>query len=239
MRSPAMVQLNLVSRPEVYEETLIRSGGTPIALSVWRAYTQGATGPTIVFLPGTMLHPLFYEELLDALAGAGLNVVGVHFAEHGKSPRTGALRNFEQLVQNGKDAVSYALSRFGPTVIVLGSSQGGIVAAAMAGTDDRISAVFAHNIVDVELNETLQVTRFGWLTPLKGLVVGATRIAARLFPKLQLPASFYLEPERVFRSDLLREQYFSDPLSLKTYPLFLVASLLEAKISRHLKCPRW
>ena len=96
MRSQEQRLLNAVQRPDVYEEVLIESRDVLIALSIWRGNPDA---PCIVFLPGTMVHPLFYEELLDGLSRAGFNVVGVHFQGHGKSPRVGQLYSFNTLVQ--------------------------------------------------------------------------------------------------------------------------------------------
>jgi alpha-beta hydrolase superfamily lysophospholipase len=48
--------------PNSNDETVIVSAGTPIVLSVWRG---DAGAPTVVFLPGTMSHPLFYADHLD------------------------------------------------------------------------------------------------------------------------------------------------------------------------------
>jgi len=42
-----------------YRETLIPSSGTRIALSL---YESKKTDPCVVFLAGTMTHPLFYDE---------------------------------------------------------------------------------------------------------------------------------------------------------------------------------
>src|SRR5215469_8062633 len=125
MRTREHRLLNAVQRPDIYEEVLIESQGIPIALSIWEA-KQGA--PCVVFLPGTMTHPLFYEELLDGLSRAGFNVVGVHFQGHGKSPRVDQLFSFDDLVQNGRDTISYAIERFKSSILVLVSSQGGMVA---------------------------------------------------------------------------------------------------------------
>lgn len=84
MRTREQRLLNAVQRPDIYEEVLIESRGVPIALSIWKGNSDA---PCVVFLPGTMMHPLFYEELLDGFSRAGFNVVGVHFQGHGKSPR--------------------------------------------------------------------------------------------------------------------------------------------------------
>lgn len=46
------------------------------------------------------------REPLDGLARAGFNLVGVHFQNHGKSPRVKRLFSLDDLVQNAFDAVS-------------------------------------------------------------------------------------------------------------------------------------
>jgi len=67
-----------------YHEVTIPSTDTRIVLSVYPA-APGA--PVVVFVPGTMTHPLFYDEFLTRLSAEGINVVGVHPLSHGKSPR--------------------------------------------------------------------------------------------------------------------------------------------------------
>jgi alpha-beta hydrolase superfamily lysophospholipase len=231
--------LNSVQRPEVYEEVLIRSAGTPIALSVWRGESEA---PCVLFLPGTMTHPLFYEELLDGIARTGFNVVGVHLQGHGKSPRTNRLFSFEDLVQNGVDAVSYTIERFGNDVFALGSSQGGILAMALAGKDQRIKAVFAHNILDSSMPESLRVTRFpGWLQAFYGVITRAMAVASRVLPSLPVPLSFYLDDRRVFGEWWTREQFYSDPMGRTSYPLYFLVSLFTADMgfltSGEIRCP--
>jgi alpha-beta hydrolase superfamily lysophospholipase len=226
MRTREQRLLNAVQRPDVYEEVLIESRGVPIALSIWKG-NPGA--PCIVFLPGTMVHPLFYEELLDGLSRAGFNVIGVHFQGHGKSPRVDQLYSFNTLVQNGRDAISYATQRFKGPLVVLGSSQGGMVTMSLASSDDRIAAVFAHNIMDPQLADSIRITSFPhWLRPFRRVIVSAMNAAARLVPRLPVPIRFYLREERVFRTNWTREQYHRDSLKLSSYPLYFLASLFSA-----------
>ncbi len=228
MRTQEQRLLNAVQRPEVYEEVLIESRGVPIALSIWKG-NPGA--PCIVFLPGTMVHPLFYEELLDGLALAGFNVVGVHFQGHGKSPRVDQLFSFNDLVQNGRDAISYATQRFKGPIVVLGSSQGGMVTMSLASLDDRIAAVFAHNIMDPRMADAMRITRFPqWLWPLRRVIVQIMSVVARWAPRLPIPLSFYLQEQRIFRTDWALEQYHRDPLNLTSYPLSFLASLFSANM---------
>jgi hypothetical protein len=59
MRSGQQRLLNAVQRPQAYREVVLASGGAEVVLSVW----DGSAGlPAVVFLPGTMTHPLFYED---------------------------------------------------------------------------------------------------------------------------------------------------------------------------------
>jgi alpha-beta hydrolase superfamily lysophospholipase len=231
--------LNLVQRPDVYEEVLIESRGVPIALSIWRGNPDA---PCIVFLPGTAVHPMFYEELLHGLSRAGFNVNGVHFHGHGKSPRVEQLYSFNTLVQNARDAIRYASQRFKGPLVVLGSSQGGMVTMALASLDDRVAAVFAHNIVDPHMSDSIRITRFPhWLRPFRSIIVRAMHVAARLVPRLPVPIRFYLNEERVFRTDWTREQYQQDSLKLSSYPLSFLASLFSADMrsmySGQIRCP--
>ena len=239
MRTQEQRLLDTVQRPEVYEEVLIESRGVPVFLSVWRGNT-GA--PCIVFLPGTMTYPLFYEELLDGLALAGFNVIGVHYQGHGKSPRVEQLFSFNDLVQNGRDAISYAIERFNSPIVALGSSQGGMLATSLASADDRIAAVFAHNILDPQQADAIRVTSFPlWLQPLRPAILRAMHIAARLAPRLQIPFRFYLQESRVFTTEWMMEQSHRDPLILPSYPLYFIASLFSANMrflySGQIMCP--
>lgn len=228
-RSRGQRLLNAVQRPDLYEEVLIPSGRSEIVLSIWKA--RNGTG-TLVFLPGTMTHPLFYEECLNALASGGINVVGVHFRNHGKSPRTPKAYTFGDLVDDAAAAVEHGRARFGPKVAVLGSSQGGIVAAALAARDPTLRAVFAHNILDPELRESLSVTRFPALPRfVYDSFRALMRVGARLLPRLKIPIWFYLQRKRIFGEAWTSELFDADPLTLRAYPLRFLASLFSADMS--------
>src|SRR5512142_3099484 len=109
MRSAEQKLLNAVQRPEAYREVVIWSAGARIVLSVWDG---AAEAPVVLFLPGTMAHPLFYEEFLDAINRAGLTVAGLHGQGHGKSPRERRPLTFASLVENARDAVTWIRDAF-------------------------------------------------------------------------------------------------------------------------------
>ncbi|MGZ5405079.1 MAG: alpha/beta fold hydrolase [Nocardioides sp.] len=199
-------------------------------LSVWDGHPGQAS---VVFLPGTMTHPLFYEEFLDALNRTGLTVVGVHSQGHGKSPRTRKPLTFARILTNARDAVEWTRHEFPDAPIaVLGSSQGGVVAMALAAAGEHLDIVIAHNILDPSLDSSLEITRFPhWLRRVYPLVVHAFRGAGRLVPRVPVPFDAYLDIKRVCRDEANAEYFYTDPLGRRTYPLGFMATLFSAELS--------
>jgi len=222
-----------------YSEVLIESAGTRIALSLYQA---GKGRPCIVFIPGTMTHPLFYDDFLTLLAGAGFNVAGVHPLSHGKSPREKKLFTFADMLQNIMDSVGYCLDHISSNVILMGSSQGGILCLAAAGLDSRIRAAFPHNVLLPSLSSSIYITRFPhFLKPFTRPITSLMKLVSRISPGLELPPEFYLDFDRVTRSKELRDLFFNDPLSRSNYPLCFLASLFTANLKSisdgSIKCP--
>jgi alpha-beta hydrolase superfamily lysophospholipase len=220
---------NAVQHPQRYDEVTITSAGAPIVLSVWRGRPEG---PVAVFLPGTMTHPLFYEDFCDGLAAHGIHVVGVHPEGHGKSPRVGRLLRLESLISNALDATAWARTRFGRLPVVVGSSQGGVLAIIVATRDHQLAGVVAHNILDPALPASMTVSRFpafpqaAYRPFLQGL-----RLLAKLAPRLPIRFNVYLDMARVCREPWTAEQFLLDPLSLRSYPLAFLADLLTADMT--------
>ncbi|MEZ0350917.1 alpha/beta fold hydrolase [Mycobacterium sp. pR1184] len=220
---------NEVEHPQLYEEVTITSANVPIVLSVWRGRPGG---PVVVFLPGTMTHPLFYEEFCDGLAAQGITVVGVHAEGHGKSPRVGRLLRLETLVTNALDATAWARARFGRLPVVVGSSQGGVLAMVVATRDHELAGVVAHNILDPALPESISVSRFptflqaGYRPFMRGL-----RVLAKLAPRLPIRFDVYLDLARVCREPWTAEQFLLDPLSVHAYPVAFLADLFSADMT--------
>ena len=237
MRTREQQRLNAVQRPEAYREVLIQSAGLPVALSVWRGDPEPAS---VLFLPGTMTHPLFYEEFLDALNRAGHTVVGVHLPGHGKSPRPRKHHlGFDDLVRGALDAFSW-LRHEHPVApaVVLGSSQGGVLALAVAAEPIGAAAVVAHNVLDPSLRDSLTITRLPrWLAPAYPQVRQLVGTLGRLAPALPVPLGAYLDIDRVTRDPEVVDGLLTDPLGLRSYPLGLLAGLLTADLPGPARCP--
>ena len=237
MRTDDQRTLNAVQRPEAYREVLIDSGGLPVVLSVW----DGQPGaPAVLFLPGTMTHPLFYEEFLDALNRGGLTVVGLHPAGHGKSPRTHRRRlTFRDLVRSAGDALTWVHGEYPASPAgVLGSSQGGVLALAVAVESSGTSAVCAHNVLDPSLASTLRVTRTpAALSPAYGLVRRGIGAIGRIAPWIPVPFDAYLDIRRVCPDARVADQFYTDPLGLRSYPLGLLAEMMTTDLPGPARCP--
>ena len=216
---------NQLSQPNPYHETVVVSGG-PIVLSVWPG-DPGA--PTVVFLCGTMTYPLFYAEFLDGLNQRGLSVVGVYLQGHGKSPRVGSRLGWANLVANATDAVGWAADHLGGPLVLLGSSQGGVLAMAVAARNRRLALVAAHNVLDPSLSGSLMISRLpGWLVGGYRPLLAALRLAARLAPELPVPVRASLDLDRVCGQPETRRRFLTDPLGLRCYPLGFLAELVTA-----------
>lgn len=215
--------LGHVQHPDRYVESLLESRGEPVALSVWQA-----SQPTqaVVFVPGTAVHPLFYEEFLDALAANGRTVVGLHPQGHGRSPRVSRVLRWDDLVGNAIDATRWAADTFGLPIVLVGSSQGSLVALlAAAAEPSAVQGVIAHNLFDPNDPDAVMVTRFGTAQPVQQLARRVLDAAARITPRAPVRITAYLDPRRVFGAAWTRELFERDPLVLRSYPLRFVADL--------------
>ena len=213
----------------MYQEVTIFSNAVPITLSIWQAEKSS---PTIVFLPGTMSHPLMYENFLSGLCEQGFNIIGIHYLSHGKSPKIKVNYTMDDLLCNVYDATTYGIEKLGDRIAIMGSSQGGILAAMAAGRDARIKAVFPHNIMLTTLKETMSLTKYpAWTHRFMGVIQWAFRMGGRLFPNYKVPGDAYLDFDKVFHSEQAKKECLSDPLLLPYYPLRFIASLFNADLS--------
>lgn len=238
LRSPAERLLN-ASGYAGYRETLIESGGRPIVLSLYEARPDA---PCAVFLPGTMTHPLFFDDFLASLARQGWNVAGVHFVSHGKSPRCTRRYTFAELAGNARDAVGWCAGHWNPRIALVGTSQGAMLALAAAAGDARVKALVAHAAALPQLSATIRVTRLpGWMAPVWPLLPPLLAALAWPFPRLPVPLPLYLDPAAITPDEALLQQLSRDPIGLRSYPLRYMASLLAADLAcatdGSLRCP--
>jgi len=189
-----------------------------------------------------MVHPLMYEKLLSMFAENGFAVVGVHPIGHGKSPRDVKRYTISDIVQNGRDAITFAIERYSLPVIVMGASQGGLVTAAIAAEDSRVVAAFPNNVILVELPDSAGISHFPkWMWRMHQPVKGLIKLLAGLFPDLQIPVRFYLKYERVSPNMDFWKMAQEDALCLRTYSAHYLASLFTTQFpgltNKSICCP--
>ncbi|MHB8897077.1 MAG: alpha/beta hydrolase [Candidatus Geothermincolia bacterium] len=202
------------------EEDQVSSDGLKLHLDVFPS--EGATR-TLVFVPGTSIYALFYAEFLHKMRLMGFNVVGFDPRGHGRSEGRRGSYTIETLLRDTESVVGYAIDRFGESVAVSGSSQGGIVSFYAAGKDERLKAAVCHNIAVLGEPEALSITRWprfsGFFQKLLPL--------AMLTPELRIPIWTYLdlkaEPTRFGRNAL--EIVMEDPLAVLALSSKAMASL--------------
>ncbi len=233
MRTWTQRVLGQVSRPERYAETLIESQGVPIVLSLWRSGTAGEAERrgTVVFVPGTMMHPLFYADALEAVSDAGWHVVGVHPQGHGKSPRVARTLRWATVVANAVDAARATRAHVQGPVLLMGSSQGALVALlAAADVGPTVTdGVLVHNLFDPARPESVEVTRYPpQAARFHHAVRSALGFAGKLLPGVPVPISAYLRPSQVFGDPASQQWFEEDPLALHSYPLRFVADMVNA-----------
>ena len=216
-----------------YEEVSLLSGGVPMTLSLWK---HGNNAPSLIFYPGTMASPLIYRELLHRLREYGFNVFGIHHLSHGKSPKIKKTFTFQDLLQNGFDAVSYALERFAGRIVLAGHSQGGILSLAQAGQDARVSVVFPFCFLLTHRPEAINVTRLKRFAPQRERLLSFLTRAAAALPRFPVIIPMYLDLKRIFAGNY----GFSVENGLRhtrlAYPLAYVSSLFSANLA-HLTQP--
>jgi len=236
MRTRDQQLLNAVQRPDAYDEVVLDSGGVPVVLSMWAGLPDA---PAVLFLPGTMTHPLFYEDFLDALNRDGLTVVGLHPQAHGKSPRVRRPLTWGALLRDGRTALAWMRERLpSAPLVVLGSSQGAALAMALATRETGLAAVFAHNVLDPSLPDSIGITRApAWTVRYHRQVHGLLHLASRVVPGVPVPYWAYLDMRRVTPDRTLEERLHADPLGRHTYPLGLLAGMLEEDVTRPVSCP--
>jgi pimeloyl-ACP methyl ester carboxylesterase len=117
-------------------------------------------------------------------------------------------------------------------VVLLGSSQGGILAMAVAAGSRRLALVAAHNVLDPSLPESLTITRLpSWLVGTYRPLLAGLRLTARITPGLPVPFWAYLDLDRVCGQPETRRRFLIDPLRLHCYPLGFPAELPRADLS--------
>lgn len=205
------------------DEAWIESDGLRLHLDIFPA---GETDPALVFVPGTSVYALLYAEFMHRMSLLGFNVIGLDPRGHGRSEGRRGSYTVGELVRDARAATDFAFERFGRSVAICGSSQGGIAAFYSAASDERLSAAVCHNVAVLDEPEILSVTRF----PLVSSLALRLLPLVRFVPELRVPVTAYLdlkaEPTPFGQNAL--EFLKEDPLAVLSVAVKALASLVTA-----------
>lgn len=210
--------------------TTLKRDGRRVTIELW----PNADAGLMLFYPGTMLSPIQYRPMLTALHEAGFAVAGLHLTGHGLNPH--AVRfSFEDLLQDGLDAEEWLRNAGFARIAVCGHSQGGILTLAHAAASNRLTAAFPICGILPQRPEAIELTLFRALGSRRAALMARINLLARWLPRLPLPVPTYLSLRRVGAN--ARRVSMSKHKSRLSYPLSYLASLFNARLSRHMQCP--
>ncbi|MCC7105121.1 MAG: alpha/beta fold hydrolase [Chloroflexi bacterium] len=201
--------------------TAIVSGGERLHLDV---YPSQPSDPAVIFMPGTGKYAAPYGPFLEALSGRGYQVIGIDPRGHGRSDGVRGDFTVEQLVQNVRDVLTFALENVSARVGLLGSSQGAIVVLYSLAIDDRAASAVCHNaaVLNESAAKAIHVSTLSrWLRPL-------APVLGRLAPDVRSPIRRYLPIDAVYDDVALGEKLDADPLTVRAYTLRALGSHASA-----------
>ncbi|GBD09239.1 Monoacylglycerol lipase [Candidatus Thermoflexus japonica] len=197
----------------------IKDHGLPLHLTLYESSPQA---PVAIFIHGMTAHAGFYSDMipganyLQALAGAGLNVVALDLQGHGRSGGARGRFTYAEAIRNIRRAVDFALETYHDRIGITGSSMGGILAFYAALEDPRIRAAVCHNVLDLrDIRPVLYLRRHFILVPL----ARATRPLQPILGELPIPVRAFLEPSHVFEKPENRHRWLRDPHCVWAYRL--------------------
>lgn len=207
------------------QATSIVSRGLRLHLDV---YPAASSDPAIIFAPGTGRYAAQYEAFLCRLNDQGFQVVGLDPQGHGRSDGEPGDFTLDELVQNLRDALSFALAELSPSVGLLGSSQGALTVLYTIAADDRAASAVCHNaaILNERAARAIRTSRLS--RTLRSHVPHMARVA----PRARLAVRRYLKLETIFDDVELGRKLDEDPRSVRTYTLRALASLASARLAR-------
>jgi len=204
------------------EDTFIDANGYRLHLNIG---SIGTNAPTLVFVPGTTAYAQVYSQFLYDMYRQGFNVIGFDPRGHGQSSGPRGDYTMSGLVEDTLAVVKYARNRFGGTVAVSGSSQGGMAAFYAAAADDTLAAAVCHNIADLNGKDNIVLSQ---LRPPRFLLPAAAFLM-NLYGSYSFPISLYLDltKERFIDGTDAATMVKNDPLCVSWITFRALNSLLH------------
>ena len=208
-------------KKSIHEDYII-SQGKKIHLDIY-GHGNPDLRINVIFLHGTSVYSKFYAEFLYALHQKGYRVIAPDLPGHGRSEGRRGHFTMKEFCATVYDVASYVIKNYGETIVVMGSSLGGITTLYAVANDTRIKAGICHNAAIFNEGAHKKIVRVkGIYKVLKPLVP----FFARILPTLRISVWVYLDPYKLVQPEnkkwlekidlLLADQLLSDKYTLKS-----------------------
>jgi pimeloyl-ACP methyl ester carboxylesterase len=184
--------------------------------------------PTVVFAHAMGADAALYSSLVPAadffaaLNEEGLNVVALNFQGHGMSGGRRGHLPFRDALANIREAVAFALERFGEPVGIAGSGLGGFLGWYAALEDDRVGAVASHTIADLRRIDAFEPR---WRGRVLATLVGRARRMDAAMPFVRVPLRALYSLRDVFEDEQNYRRWRQRTRGVWSYTLDSLVSL--------------
>lgn len=192
-------------------------------------FEKGKDAPNILISQGSGGHAYVFAELAYKMHLKGYNVFIM--------PKHGGY-TIKELMERHRDALNHISSNFSKRIGVFSEGLGGFVVFYLALAHGPVKSIVCQNSPGILTEKKFQKAVFqgkGDTAERREKVLPVLKILAKLFPKLKLPISTYLnfkelidtkEENREIEVRLVENGYLNDPDFDKSYPLSAITSLL-------------
>lgn len=212
-----------------FKTEYVQSDGFRLHLDVFESEKDN---PVVIFIPGTSTYSMCFVELLFKLGNKGYNVIGFDIRGHGRSEGKRGDYTFQEILNDTMAVIHYAAKRFNENITVFGCSQGGIAAFYLAAMEPPfVKSVLCQNVADLCGSGLERLSRYPSLTK-HG--TPALRAASKIFPRLPVPITFYLDlaKEKLTHFGDFKQFIYQDPLALRSVRLRALASLVSTPLPK-------
>ncbi len=211
-------------------EDYIKSNDRQIHLDIYGRDENLHT--TVIFIHGTAVYSRFYADFLYGLYQKGYRVVAPDLPGHGLSAGIRGHFDMKLLTSTIFDVTTYVIEQFGSSVVIMGSSLGGITSLYCIANDDRIKAGICHNAAILSEGAHKRIVKVGvGYRILKPLVP----MLARIMPTFHISVWTYLNFENLYQDKSLQEKMdfvLTDKLISDKYTLRALATQMRASLAR-------
>ena len=197
------------------KRTIFKSSELNLSLTY---FEKDRNAPNILLIGGAGGYSLFFgAEMMYKMHVRGYNVFGVDFQGHGDSEGKRGDFTIGKLVENCSDAAKYISSNFNDRIGAIGASLGGFVTFYLGLAHGPVKSISCQNpAILTEKKYQDEVTQKA-----KGILpVG--KLLARLFPKVKIPVTLYVDFKGFPETDRERgifEKSIKDPNTVRWYTL--------------------